>query len=109
MRERGYDVFRSICGDGFSVITITTPDQIFGYEVNSDNELKIILAKVDEIPPSGFSSQFGMISFILYFVAGMELPQGMYRMNHARLGEVEMFLVPHGPAPDGFHMTATFN
>lgn len=109
MQMRDYDVFRSVCGDALTVIAITTPDHIFTNEANSDNSLKIILVRVDEIPSSGFPMQRDVISFKLDFVSGMELPQGTYRMNHARIGDVEMFLVPRGPAHDGFHLIATFN
>ena len=35
-------------------------------------------------------------------------PQGIYRINHAVLGELELFLVPIGPQADGMGYEAVF-
>ncbi len=36
------------------------------------------------------------------------LTQGTYRLSHPRLGELELFLVPLGPVPDGMQYEAAF-
>lgn len=36
------------------------------------------------------------------------LTQGTYRLSHPRLGELELFLVPLGPMPDGMQYEAAF-
>ena len=49
--------------------------------------------------------------FSLYFLGDKNfmLPQGTYRMNHARLGEMLLFLVPTACDDDGFRYEAVFN
>ena len=49
--------------------------------------------------------------FSLYFLGGKDfmLPQGTYRLNHARLGETLLFLVPTSRDADGFKYEAVFN
>jgi len=37
------------------------------------------------------------------------LPQSIYRMEHDRLGELEIFLVPIGPDAQGMRYEAVFN
>jgi hypothetical protein len=37
------------------------------------------------------------------------LPQGTYHMEHEKMGEMDMFIVPVGKEPDGFHYEAVFN
>jgi len=49
--------------------------------------------------------------FALTFVgpAGLRLPQQIYRMRHAKLGEMEIFLVPVGDDQTGSMFEAVFN
>jgi hypothetical protein len=37
------------------------------------------------------------------------VPQGIHKLNHAHLGELELFLVPVGQDKDGFQYEAAFN
>lgn len=37
------------------------------------------------------------------------MPQGMFRMAHPKLGDIEMFAVPIGPVDDGFCYEIIFN
>lgn len=37
------------------------------------------------------------------------LPQMIYHMEHERIGEFDLFLVPVGRTPDGFEYEAVFN
>jgi hypothetical protein len=37
------------------------------------------------------------------------LPQAIYRMEHEKMGTIDLFIVPIGKEPDGFHYEAVFN
>ena len=52
-----------------------------------------------------------METFSLFFQgpANSYLPQRTYKLNHATLGELEIFLVPIAQNKDGFHYEAVFN
>jgi hypothetical protein len=47
-------------------------------------------------------------SLIFRGPADRMLPQGTYRLGHPRLGEIEIFLVPLGPDPEGMRYEAAF-
>ncbi|MEX1103053.1 MAG: hypothetical protein WED87_02315, partial [Dehalococcoidia bacterium] len=49
--------------------------------------------------------------FALHFVgpAGPQLPQGIHRLRHPRLGQVDVFLVPIGSDDRGVSYEAIFN
>ena len=49
--------------------------------------------------------------FSLFFLGRGEamLPQATYRLEHERLGEIRLFLVPNSRHPDGFKYEAVFN
>lgn len=50
-------------------------------------------------------------NFSLFFHGPQQpfLPQAIYRLEHAALGEMEIFLVPVARVPDGFEYEAVFN
>mgnify|MGYP001251084404 CR=1 FL=1 len=66
---------------------------------------------IDGVPPmtldhvrwGSASIPGGRTSFALEFSAAHEgyLPQGTYLLRHAVLGDLELFLVPHGPERKG--------
>jgi hypothetical protein len=68
--------------------------------------MPVKLAKVD---PAGNSGRPGG-AFSLIFVAakGPLLPQAIYPVSHPALGNIEMFLVPLGPAHGGNAYQAVF-
>lgn len=37
------------------------------------------------------------------------LPQGNYRLSHAEIGELDLFIVPVGPGPGGMHYEIVFS
>ena len=49
--------------------------------------------------------------FSLFFRGPLEyfLQQATYRMEHERLGEIDLFIVPVGREADGFRYEAVFN
>ncbi len=51
------------------------------------------------------------VSFALLFLTTKEanLPQGTYILNNAKLGTVEIFMVPIGPNKEGMRYEAIFN
>lgn len=84
-------------------------DQTFAAAMN-DGEVPFVLVEARPIqgsPPQGamrapFSLLFRNDSPFLF-------PQQMYRMRHARMGEVGIFLVPIARERDGFLYQAVFN
>ncbi len=50
-------------------------------------------------------------AFSLRFLANLPATagQGMYRLRHPRLGEVDVFMTPIGSKPDGLLLEAVFN
>ena len=50
-------------------------------------------------------------SFSLFFRGPLNhfMPQGTYRLNHGKLGELELFIVPTGEDRDSFQYEAAFN
>lgn len=92
----------------FVVKRIDTPEYRLGYD-GTNEKLKIILKRVVEITFGGFRNPVRDLAFSLHFVVDRELPQGTYNLDHEVLGNIEIFLVAHGPSEDGFQLTATFN
>jgi hypothetical protein len=50
-------------------------------------------------------------TFSLFFNGPIEfcLPQGIHKLKHLRLGELDLFLVPVGKDKDGYQYEAVFN
>lgn len=57
-----------------------------------------------DVAGSGLTESAGR-PFALTFVGGPNppVPQAIYRMSNAGMGELELFLVPIGPGDDGRH------
>lgn len=64
------------------------------------------------ISVSGYGKRQGgnREAYSLLFCGSMQpiFPQGIYRISHAVLGELELFLVPIGPQADGMGYEAVF-
>src|SRR3954464_5895713 len=65
--------------------------------------------KLGKVDPAGRSGRPGG-AFSLIFVApkGPWLPQAIYPVTHAKIGTIEIFLVPVGPTGDGNGYQAVF-
>ncbi len=50
-----------------------------------------------------------IFSLLFHGPAGFFLPQGIYRLKHGDLGELDLFLVPVGQDQQGFQYEAVFN
>lgn len=78
--------------------------------VLDDAELPLVLVEATSLgapPIAGMSHE----PFSLVFRSHTLnlLPQGFYRLRHALLGELEIFLVPVARHPQGFEYQAIFN
>lgn len=49
--------------------------------------------------------------FSVFFLGPLEyrLPQATYRMQHEKMGEIDLFIVPVAREPEGFRYEAVFN
>lgn len=104
-----YKDFAPLLTEKFKVKKIDIPDYTLSYVDDGPSSLILALSSITEIPFKGFRNHIRERCFTLEFLADRELPQGTYHMNHDVLGDIEMFLVPHGPGGEGFRLAATFN
>jgi hypothetical protein len=76
--------------------------------VFSDGTLAV---KLSEARPLGTRPESIREPFALTFLgrAGLRLPQGIYKMRHAQLGEIEIFLVPIAVDQTSSTFEAVFN
>lgn len=89
----------------------------FSQHVNSKFQLKLEQKEVElelvEVKGylTGPSEQTGMERFSIFFNGPGDtyLPQSVYRLEHERMGEFEIFLVPIGGDEKGFRYEAVFN
>jgi hypothetical protein len=67
--------------------------------------------KLSEARPLGVRPESIREPFALTFLgrAGLRLPQGIYKMRHASLGEMEIFLVQVAADQNGSAFEAVFN
>lgn len=70
-----------------------------------------LLLQLFEVRPLAKRAESFRDPFALTFLgrAGLRLPQGIYRMRHATLGEMEIFLVQIGADKTGSTFEAVFN
>ncbi|NZA27746.1 hypothetical protein H0E84_15310 [Luteimonas sp. SJ-92] len=74
----------------------------------ADSEVPFVLVEARPLPasPGAMRAPF---SLLFRNGAAFLLPQQTYRMRHARLGEVGIFLVPIAREREGFLYQAVFN
>jgi hypothetical protein len=83
--------------------------------LNQDFEIvfsdDVLPLKLSEARPLGVRPESIREPFSLTFLgrAGLRLPQGIYKMRHATLGEMEIFLVQLADDPSGSAFEAVFN
>jgi hypothetical protein len=70
-----------------------------------------LLLQLSEVRPLGKGPQSLRDPFSLTFVgsAGLRLPQGIYKMRNAQMGEMEIFLVQVGADQTRSMFEAVFN
>ena len=94
MVELVSDTFAGHVGEKFEV----TPQ--------AGQPFETVLSSCDETrygDHAGWREDIGRVPFSLIFVApgGELVPQGIFSLRHADLGDFELFLVPLGPNADG--------
>ena len=85
------DDFLRVVGSGFTV---------------EEPQTTLRLVEVSELRASPYNE-----SFALVFCGDADtlLPQATYRLGHAELADLELFLVPVGQGATGFYYEAIFN
>jgi hypothetical protein len=70
-----------------------------------------LLLQLSEVRPLGKRPESLRDPFALTFLsrAGLRLPQGIYKMHNANMGEMEIFLVQIGADQTGSTFEAVFN
>lgn len=80
-----------------------TPFQI---DIPGAEPLTVELVEVEE---KNYSPQFEQFSIVFRGPRQAYLQQAMYPLEHAKLGRLELFLVPIGPDEQGMCYQAVFN
>lgn len=72
--------------------------------------LELQLVAIEQHPASPGAPRPQPFTLAFAGPADLRLPQHTFRLSHATLGELEIFLVPSGPGADGRHRyEAVFN
>ena len=82
----------------------------FRIRVDPDREEVVTLIEVQGMGPDGGGRPGAPEQFSVIFRggAGEHLPQRIYPMNHEKLGEFDLFIVPIGPDDQGMRYQAVF-
>jgi hypothetical protein len=80
---------------------------VFQLHLSESERVPVRLIAADELPGSHAS---GRTPFSLLFrtPGGLWTPQGTYRVEHGRIGALDVFLVPVTPDADGPRLEAVF-
>ena len=92
-----FDQFSDRVGESFA---LTTDGQVVPLELTAATES----SEAGGQGPDGQSRR----QFSLVFSGPEPLPQATYTLTHTELGELELFLVPLGPGPQGMRYEAAF-
>jgi hypothetical protein len=65
--------------------------------------------KLIDVEEKNYTPQTDQFSLIFHGPLTPVLPQKIYRLDHDRLGEMDLFLVPIGPKDGGMQYQAVFN
>jgi hypothetical protein len=78
----------------------------FRIPMPAGNAAELDLVEVVETMSTPRQQQFSVV-----FRGSLDylLPQGTYHMEHEKMGEIDLFIVPVGKEPDGFLYEAVFN
>ncbi len=78
------------------------------FQVMDDPSIQLALQLV-EVTERTKSPHQEIFNLLFHGPAQYFLPQGIHKLNHGRLGEIELFLVPVGQDAQGFQYEAVFN
>ena len=98
-------------------MAVSLTEQEFAQQVGTNFQLKLdqrsIELNLSEVKgyPSGPNEQTGMERFSVFFDGPADpfLPQSLYRLEHERMSEFDLFLVPVAKTDQGFRYEAVFN
>lgn len=77
--------------------------------VLDEGEVPFQLVEARALSTAAASMVRAPFSLLFRNTSSSQLPQQIYRLRHAAVGEVEIFLVPVGREGDGFLYQAVFN
>lgn len=78
----------------------------FRLYISPDQSLELRLAEARDLGSTPRQEQF---SLLFQGSGHLLLQQAIYRVEHAELGQLDLFLVPVGKQPEGFLYQAVFN
>ena len=65
--------------------------------------------KLIQVVPRTKTAQFEAFSLLFHGPSAHFMPQGIHKIKHTQLGEIDLFLVPVGKNENGFEYEAVFN
>jgi hypothetical protein len=74
-----------------------------------DNPAQVFCLGLAEIVEHGKTKHNESFSLFFRGPSNRFMPQGIHRLKHAKLGELEIFLVPTAQDKNGFQYEAVFN
>jgi len=80
----------------------------FQIRLNPQETVPVELAEVSEVPDHE-GPRRAPFSLVFRGAHRFVLPQGTYRVEHEKIGPMEIFLVPIGPDQKGMRYEAVFN
>ncbi len=87
--------------------------ETFRVRLNNQADIEVTLISVTHLGfnrlPDGLQSQRESFSLMFQAPETWRHPQGIYRLTHPAVGDLELFLVPIGPNGQGMQLEAIFN
>ena len=83
--------------------------QAFRLRVDDSQSLDLILVKAEQHDGQNEDHRAERFSLLFQGPPGIVLPQRMYRLNHERLGEFDLFIVPVEADDEGVRYEAVFS
>jgi hypothetical protein len=82
---------------------------VFRMEVGDGRAMDLTLTEARPLGEAGAAGGRRPFSLVFVCSAGVHVPQRIYRLTHASLGVLDLFLVPIGPQRGGMGYQAIFN
>jgi hypothetical protein len=86
---------------------LDTPFWVRRGRANPDEDLAVELRLIEAADKSNHRQE--MFSIVFQGPDQTFLPQGLYSMEHDKVGAFELFIVPIGHDQNGYHYEAVFN
>lgn len=96
-QDMGHDRFEACLDDTFTI------------DVEGGESVEATLAEVSDRGDAPAEGERDRAFSLLFQGAGnVRIPQGIHRLRHPELGEMDLFLVPVGPDDEGTRFEAVF-